>query len=150
MAATETLKFKIEMSATYWEKLPIFSVLLNGKIINDKQRVWTKSGELFVIEFEEEVEEGRVCELAVKLENKTRYDTVENKEKTEVIKDMMLHIKRVEIDEIDLGMLIWNKSEFFPVSDAYPVLNQCVDLGWNGNWKLSFESPFYIWLLENI
>jgi len=31
-----------------------------------------------------------------------------------------------------------------------PVLTNCIDLGWNGEWQLEFDSPFYIWLLENI
>jgi len=150
MVATEKLRFKIELSATYWEKEPVFSVLFNGKVINDKQRVWTESDELFVIEFEEEVEEGTNCTIGVRLENKTRADTVETLDKTGIEMDMLLHIKRVEIDDIDLGMLVWNKSKFTPDSDFNPVLEQCVDLGWNGTWELTFESPFYIWLLENI
>jgi len=150
MIAKEKLKFKIELASTYWEKVPAFSILFNSKVINDRQIVWTPSGELFVVEFESEVEEGTKCELSIRLDNKEWTDTVQNEDKTAILKDMMLHIKRIEIDEIDLGMLIWNKCKFTPDSDSFPTLDNCVDLGWNGTWTLSFESPFYIWLLENI
>ena len=56
----------------------------------------------------------------------------------------------MEIDEVDLGMLIYSKSVFTGDDPDRPVLDNCINLGWNGTWMLSFESPFYIWLLENI
>jgi hypothetical protein len=74
-----------------------------------------------------------------------------------------LNIDSIEIDEIDLGSLLWTASKYYP---NYPVVyktkmqsegvnlpelvDNCVNLGWNGKWTLPFQSPFYIWLLENI
>ena len=77
-------------------------------------------------------------------------DVVQSEDKTEILKDLLLNIKTVEIDEIDLGNLVFTNSEFVGDDSSRPVLDKCVDLGWNGTWTLPFESPFYIWLLENI
>jgi len=75
---------------------------------------------------------------------------IQNADKTAIEKDMLLHIRSIEIDEIDLGNLLWSKSQYVGDDVTRPVLDNCVDLGWNGTWTLAFASPFYIWLLENI
>ena len=88
--------------------------------------------------------------MKIILTNKTNSDTVQNADKTEIVKDMLLNIESCEIDEIDLGNLIYEKTEFVPVDPARPVLQNCINLGWNGAWCLRCTNPFYIWLLENI
>ena len=67
-----------------------------------------------------------------------------------IVEDMLLEIESIEIDEIDLANLTHTKSHFIPDDRSLPELDMCIDLGWNGTWVLPFESPFYIWLLENI
>ena len=146
---TETLHFKIGLAGTYWSKRPIYSILLNDKLYCDKKEVDAVNKELFYVEFDAEVIEGP-CILKIRLENKDDSDTVENADKTAIVNDMLLHIRSVEIDEINLGNLLYNKSQFVGDDPNRPVLDKCHDLGWNGTWILPFESPFYIWLLENI
>ena len=102
------------------------------------------------VEFDQEITEGAAQRLVIQLLNKDNSDTVQNEDKTEIVKDMLLHIKSIEIDEIALGNLTREKSQYQPYDSQFPVLDNCVDLGWNGDWILDFESPFYIWLLENI
>jgi hypothetical protein len=72
---------------------------------------------------------------------------------------MVLNIDSIEVDEIDLGNLLWTASIYNPIyPDCYADqeqknikdITECVTLGWNGMWRLPFTSPFYIWLLENI
>jgi hypothetical protein len=76
---------------------------------------------------------------------------------------MLLTIDSIEVDEIDIGSLLWTNSKYYPkypqdYIDAQnklgnklePELKEFVDLGWNGRWVLPFQSPFYIWLLENL
>jgi hypothetical protein len=75
---------------------------------------------------------------------------VQNEDKSAIVKDMLLNVVSVEIDEIDIGHLLHSKSTFTGDDPTRPVLSNCVNLGWNGTWKLTFTSPFYIWLLENI
>jgi hypothetical protein len=55
----------------------------------------------------------------------------------------------VEIDEIDLGQVPFNLSEYRPDHNS-DVVKNCVNLGWNGTWTLRWTNPFYIWLLENL
>ena len=145
---TETLHFKIGLAGTYWAKQPEYSILINDTVYN-AGTVTEASGETFYIEFDAEVTEGP-CALKIRLENKDWTDTVQNEDKTAIVKDMLLNIRTVEIDDINLGNLIYTKTQFVGDDPARPVLTQCQDLGWNGAWILTFESPFYIWLLENI
>jgi len=148
MDTSEKLHFKIGLAGTYWDKKPIYSISVNDAII-ETQEIESPSGEVFFVEFDRKVVEGPLS-LKIRLENKHWTDTVQNEDKTEILKDMVLNIKSVEIDEIDLGTLIWSKSVFTGDDSDRPVLEYCVDLGWNGTWSLPMESPFYIWLLENI
>jgi len=148
MTDQETLHFKIELAGTYWDKQPQYSVLINDTLIKT-DTITVASGDSVFVEFDHTVDEGSVS-LSVRLENKTDTDTVENADKTAIEKDMLLHIRSIEIDEIDLGNLIWSKSQYVGDDAARPVLDNCIDLGWNGTWTLAFNSPFYIWLLENI
>ena len=62
---------------------------------------------------------------------------------------MLLNIKSVEIDEIDLNQVPWNLGEYRPAHNT-EVIRNCVNLGWNGSWSLTWTNPFYIWLLESM
>lgn len=148
MADVEKLHFKIGLSGTYWDKKPRYGIVVNDRaVIIDN--ISTPAGQIEYVEFDADIEEGP-CRLKIKLVNKELTDTVENEDKTAIVKDLLLHIKSVEIDEIDLANLIYTKSRFVADDPARPELDMCIDLGWNGTWILDFESPFYIWLLENI
>ena len=144
----ETLHFRIGLAGLYWNKHPEYTILINDTEIK-RDTIDTASDETFHVEFDAEVEEGP-CSLKIRLENKDDSDTIQNDDKTEIIKDMLLSIRGVEIDEIDMGNLLYTKTRFVGDDPARPVLDRCQDLGWNGAWILEFESPFYIWLLENI
>jgi hypothetical protein len=148
MSATEKLHFRIGLSGTYWDQTPKYSILVDGTCIK-QEHVTVPSDETFYVEFDHELAEDS-HNLIIRLENKTSADTVENQDKTAIVQDMLLNIVSIEIDEINIGNLIWTHSEFVGDDPARPVLNNCVNLGWNGSWTLPFNSPFYIWLLENI
>ena len=145
---SENLHFKIGLAGTYWNNKPMYSILINNTLIVSDE-IAVANDEIFYVEFDADVPEG-TTRLTVRLENKTDVDTVENEDKTAILKDMLLHIRSVEIDEINLGNFIYTKSLFVGDDSSRPVLDKCIDLGWNGAWTLEFESPFYIWLLENI
>jgi hypothetical protein len=151
--SVETLKFKVGLSATYFNSKPEYSVHLDSKEIC-RNTVSAESDEIFYIEFDAEIAENAEHKLIVKLHNKSKQDIVI--EDDQIVKDTLLNIKSVEIDEIDLGSLIWTSSEYFPDhpqkfnGEIVSSLKNCVNLGWNGSYVLPFASPFYIWLLENI
>ncbi len=144
----ETLHFRIGLAGTYWNKQPQYTVLINDAEIR-RDTIVTASEETFYIEFDAEIDEGP-CSLKIRLENKTDDDTVLSEDGLQILKDMLLNIHSVEIDEINLSNLIYTKTRFVGDDPSRPVLDKCVDMGWNGAWILDFESPFYIWLLENI
>jgi hypothetical protein len=145
---SERLHFRIGLSGTYWRKRPIYSVLINDSV-HECREVTAPSDEIFYIEFDRDIIEG-AGSLKIRLENKDNLDTVQNHDRTEIVQDLLLNIHSVEIDDINLGNLIWTHTEFTPQDPTRPILTKCVNLGWNGTWSLPFNSPFYIWLLENI
>ena len=140
----ETLVFKIGLTASYWGKKPQYSVLLNGK----KYAEGTCDESLSYVEFTADVVEEQEHILEIRLENKTDADTVT--EGNEIVKDMLLNIDSIEIDGVELGEIKWNFSEFVADDPNRPILKRCVNLGWNGSYRLKFTSPFYLWLLENM
>lgn len=148
MTTAESLHFKIELAGTYWDKRPVYSILVNDQLI-EQQEITTPSGENFIKEFDFDMPEGPAS-LKIRLDNKTDSDTVENEDKTAIVKDMLLHIRNVEIDDIHLGDLVYRFAEFRGDDPSRPVLDKCQDLGWNGAWVFEFEAPFYLWLLETI
>jgi len=140
----ETLRFKIGLTGTYWDKKPKYTVKLNGNSIQDG----FCDDSIKFVEFEAELADNQDHLLEIRLENKTNFDTfVEN---NEITKDLLLNIESIEIDDIELGELKWSQSSFVADDNARPKLDQCVNLGWNGSYQLKFTSPFYLWLLENM
>lgn len=149
----ETLKFKVGLSATYFNNKPEYSVHIDSREIC-KNVVSVESDEMFYVEFDADIAEDSEHHLVIKLHNKTNADVVI--EHGQIIKDTLLNVKSIEIDEIDLGSLIWTDSIYRPDhpqkfnGQIVTELKNCVNLGWNGSYILSFTSPFYMWLLENI
>lgn len=140
----EKLNFKIGISGTFFNNVPSYSILLNGKeYANGKAKETTE-----FIEFVEDLDEDQEHLLEIRLLNKTKRDTlVEN---NVIIKDTLLNIDSISIDDIELGELKWKMSEFVGDNPDRPILQRCVNLGWNGSYRLKFSSPFYLWLLENM
>ena len=140
----ETLSYKIGLSGTFFNNVPAYSILVNGI----KQTSGKVSAETEIIEFSADIEDDREHLLEIRLENKTNRDTVT--ENGEIVKDTLLNIDSIAIDDIELGELKWSMSEFVADDPARPTLVRCVNLGWNGSYRIRFTGPFYIWLLENM
>ena len=140
----ENLNFSISLTGTYWDHKPQFSVWLDDHVIMQSE---IASQAEQIVNFERKINEGPHF-LKIRLENKTTSDTVI--ENGEVVKDMLLNIDSIEIDGIEIETLKWSQSKFFPDNPARPILDNCVNLGWNGTYKLNMTSPFYLWLLENM
>jgi hypothetical protein len=144
----ETLKFSITLNRTYWDKLPQYSIWVNDdKIVDD-----SLSEDRSTIEFERDLAEGDYL-LKIRLENKTNKDTII--ENGEIVKDMLLNIEDIVIDDISLGNLLWDATYILDEPHEFngktiTQLDHCVNLGWNGTYVLKFSSPFYLWLLEKL
>jgi hypothetical protein len=72
------------------------------------------------------------------------------------------NIKSIEIDEIDLGALVyegtytpdypepWATQQRESGADLQESFKNVTRMGHNGTWQFKFTSPFYMWLLENL
>ena len=158
--ATEKLKFKLELYATMWQKPPQAEILINDHS-HYKGDITGNEAKPNLIEFEQELEEGKEYNLIIKRSGKGKNQTVIN-EKGDILKDQLLHIKNIEIDEIDIGALVYEGiyTPQYPEPWAtqqreagieLPVsFKNVTNMGHDGEWKFKFESPFYMWLLENL
>ena len=158
--ATEKLKFKLELYATMWDKAPHAEVLIGDKSYFSADITGTEE-KPDLIEFEHELEEGKSYELIIKRTGKGRNQTVIN-EKGDILKDQLLHIKGIEIDEIDIGALVyegvytpeypepWATQQRESGNDLKDSFKNVTKMGFNGTWSFKFSSPFYMWLLENL
>jgi hypothetical protein len=157
----EKRSFKVYLSGSHHNKCPEFSIELNGvKYVSGILPPYSGNSNLYEFTVED-IPEGENV-LSISFLNKSDHDTVLNAQGN-IVNDLLLNIDKIEIDDIDLGTLIWSHSVYEPnYSKSYShhvaqkgetlpkQVTNCVNLGWNGTWKLSFTSPFYIWLLENM
>lgn len=149
MPNKETLSFKIELSAKFWNKMPEFSILINDELTH---RAAIDSSGSSVISFEHEVNDG-LNTIAIRLENKESSDTVVDN--GTIVNDMLLNIDEISIEGVSLGHIVRNGVYYLDQEQQYQgnmitQLESCVNLGWNGTYRLNFSSPFYMWLLENL
>jgi hypothetical protein len=145
----EKLSFVVALSGAFWDRRPQFSIWLDDHVVAQSEIV---SAAQQNVTFEHTVGEGPHT-LKIRLENKTINDTVI--ENGEVVKDMLLNIDDITIDDISLGNLLWSAEYILDNKQNYngqeiDHLDGCVNLGWNGTYTLKFTSPFYIWLLEKL
>ena len=157
--ATEKLKFKLELYAEYWDKKPIVNILINDQSHFNQEITGTEK-QPTVIEFEHELTEGEKYSLIIERLGKDRRQTVI--ENGQITKDQLLHIKSIDIDEIDIGALVyegvytpeypepWATQQKQAGKELPNSFKNVTTIGHNGRWQLDFESPFYMWLLENL
>ena len=134
----ETVHVRLGLSGTYWGNQPQYRVLANDRVVKEGT-----AGALEHIEFDFEYD--ATATLAVELLNKTNQDTVLD-EQNNIVKDQLLNIESVEIDDIDLKQIPRDLSVYTTYDNR--TVRECINLGWNGTWRLTWTDPFYLWLLE--
>ena len=92
---------------------------------------------------------------------KNKNQTIVN-DKGDILKDQLLHIKSIEIDEIDIGGLVyegiytpkypepWATQQRDSGKELQKSFKNVTQMGHDGEWQFKFASPFYMWLLENL
>lgn len=86
------------------------------------------------------------------LSGKQNKHTVINEHNT-IVDDVLIKITDVEIDGINIDQILFNQAEYyhnFNGNGCETVESYIGVLGCNGDVKLPFVSPVYIWILENI
>jgi len=160
MSTSEQVHVKLGISGTFWNRRPQYQILINDDLIKAGEIV-ADCDEVEYIEFDAKYSTD-VATLKVQFLGKTNADVQKDNSDPvdfKIINDMLLNIVSLEIDEIDLGPLLYTVSEYYtdePVTvtwqngETTQLIKNCVNLGWNGTWQISWDNPFYIWLLENI
>ena len=158
--ATEKLKFKLELYSTMWDKPPLAEIKLNSKSYF-KSEITSTEQDPTIIEFEAELTEESEYNLIIERSGKGKNQTVLD-DQDNIIKDQLLHIKGIEIDEIDIGALVyegvytpkypepWATQQRESGNDLKDSFKNVTTMGFDGEWKFTFSSPFYMWLLENL
>ena len=158
--ATEKLKFKLELYSTMWDKPPYAEILIDHDV-QFKGAITGTENKPDVIEFEYEMKSEQQYNLIINRSGKGRNQTIIN-EKGDILKDQLLHIKSINIDEIDIGALVfdgvytptypepWATQQRESGNDLRDSFKNVTSMGFDGEWKFSFTSPFYMWLLENL
>ena len=158
--ATEKLEFKLELYATMWDQPPHAEILINDKSYFTSDITGTEDKPT-VVEFEHELTEGEEYNLIINRSGKSKGQTVIN-EKGDILKDQLLYIKSMEIDEIDIGALVyegvytpeypepWATQQREAGKELQESFKNVTRMGHNGKWVFKFQSPFYMWLLENL
>ena len=143
-----------------WDKPPHAEILIDDQSFF-KQDITSTEDEPTLIEFETDLEEGKDYQLIIKRSGKTNNQTIIN-EKGDILKDQLLHIKHITIDEIDIGALVyegvytpeypepWATQQRQSGNELKESFKNVTQMGFNGEWKFKFTSPFYMWLLENL
>jgi hypothetical protein len=141
----EEVEVKINLSSIFWEeRYPGARVYINDNLIFDDLVINSK--EIF---WQSALEEGD-HKIVIEMHNKKEGDTVLDSEDN-ILKDVILNIDNISIDDIDLDQLLHTNSTYYPQSEYAPgIVKECVNLGWNGRWELAFSSPVYLWFLENL
>jgi hypothetical protein len=70
-----------------------------------------------------------------------------------ILSDDLLRIQNLRINDLDMEQLIWNNARY--IHDGNGSHKEIVDeffgdMGCNGRVELEFDSPFYLWFLENV
>jgi hypothetical protein len=146
----DALTFEVVLSGSYWDKKPQFSVWLDDYVIMQSEIAEPSLSQS--IKFERDLDQGQ-HQLKIRLENKTVQDTVTAN--GEIVKDMLLNINDIIINNISLGQLLWDAEYHLDSPQEYngntiTKLDRCVNLGWNGTYILNFSTPLYVWLLEKL
>lgn len=80
--------------------------------------------------------------IANKPENFTKLDDAGN-----IVKDALLTIDNIKFDDVDINTMVHQMAEYHHTESANKFFGP---VGCNGQVKLKFTSPYYLWILENM
>jgi hypothetical protein len=149
------MKIVVKLIPTWWRHPP------KAKVFFDNSCLW--QGEVIntqVLTFDVDIQDQVSSNISVELFDKKIDETQVNGD--EIIKDQLLRIDQILIDQIDLGYLLF-KGIYRPIYPKHMIdeatdknlllpttLEKIDTLGFNGTWTISFDHPFHIWYLENL
>ncbi len=152
MSSTEIVDFSVKLSSIWWDKIPHAIIRVDDELIveGDIAKEYEKESETF--KFQKELSEGKHT-LSIEFSNKTNDDTL--LENGKIVKDMLLSMDEILIDDIELGYLAVTSNKFYVNKDIRPEQPDIIEKmpplsGFAGKWEIEFSCPTYIWFLENL
>lgn len=141
----ETIKFKAVIDSEYFNNPPHLRIHYDNDVLADFPVI----GET-VIEKELLLNDEKGYKLNFTLHDKSKYDTIMSDGK--IVKDTVVKIKNIEMDDIDVtSFLSTNSEKFYYIHDGFDEKHTFYDtMGVNGTSTIEFTSPFYVWLLETL
>jgi hypothetical protein len=150
------MHISIKLGATWWDEAP------KAKISIDDVDLWQGTVEHDMKQdFRIVTHNHTESVLSIEMYNKQVHQTV--CEGDTIIRDQLLKIEQIMINDIDLDYLLFSKSEYWPQYPKHVIaefaarnetlpccLQKVTTLGFNGIWQLRFTHPFEIWYLENL
>ena len=155
MSDSELVKFNIKLSAQWWKNPPKVRVSLDDDVIGEFEVTeQNDKNEIKEFAFERELTEGE-HKIKITLYDKKFIETVlDPDDESVILRDQLLFVKDIELDEISLDFLTYSKSKFYPDKTLRPDLPDLIapenTLGFNGDYVFEFNCPTYIWFLENL
>lgn len=149
----EDVELEINLASEWFKNPPSFEVYIDDFLIqNGTVSEKHKENSLKKISWVGSLSEGDHY-IKIKLLNKTNMETVIDSKTQEILKDQLLYIESISIDQIDIGFLSYRLGKFYPNKEIRPDLDDVIPhltcIGYNGEWQLKFSVPTYLWLLEN-
>ena len=148
----ETVNIKIAIEVVTHQNVvehPHVQVLINDKVQFDKIMEHSDT-----IDFEAELEEDQQHKLIVIYNNKSAKQDIVLQDGLP-IKDKRIRIIGISFDDIDLDFFTLSNPNTLSYTTSDPQGKNttgfdATKLSWNGSTTLLFESPIYIWILENL
>ena len=148
----ETVNIKIGIEVITHQNVvehPHVQILINNKAQFDK--IMEHSD---IINFDVELEEDQQHKLTVVYDNKSARTDVVLQDGLP-IKDKRIEINRISLEDIDLDFFTFSSQDLLSYTTTDPQGENttgfdATKLSWNGSTILLFESPIYIWILENL
>jgi len=140
-----TVKIKCNIGTNHMSAGLAMQIWIDSDKIFDQTIVETTPVEFDVIE--DEAEHSLRFVMANKMLDHTQIDSDGN-----IIADSRLTVSDIEFDEIPLGQIIINKAVYTHDFNGTAAETQDTfygEMGCNGTVELKFNTPVYLWLLEN-
>ena len=124
-----------------------FEIFHNDKQVLNIEHVASDTPVAFALDAEEGDQD-----LKLIMKNKTMDHTMVD-EDGQIVKDARLNISNFSIDNLELGHTFLEQCKYYHDFNGSqdPVVDEFYgDMGCNGTLIFSFQSPVYMWILENV
>ena len=144
---SEQIKLSFKVTATDYSAPLGLKVIIDNNIVYEKSHISCEE-QIQLSMSDDDGEHELIFELFGKKPEHTKIN-----ETGDIVEDAMLSISAVEIDDIGIDQIVQSHTVYHHDFNGTKPLTQdrfYGSMGCNGQVKLKFSTPFYLWLLENM